>query len=179
MSRPTPLWRLGALALVAIALAGCGSDEAATPTTLASPLVAELIAVTRESSDPATLAEFDAAQPCFSETFAAYSEADLQMLITGFRTKDLTNVPDELLQTFRDDAFSCNEENRALDAADYKADAEQAIADDGRTNVQCEIPTDTSVGATFACTGNFQNRTSEYVATIDAVGHVVIDRTDD
>lgn len=172
--------RHAALALVAIVLAGCGSDDDAdAPTTVASPLVADLVAAARESADPATLPQFDAAQPCLTETFASYSDADLQTLITGIRTKDLTNVPNELQEKFRDDAISCNEENRALDAADYQADAEQAIADDGRTNVQCELPTDISVGATFACTGNFQNRTSEYVATIDAVGHVMIERTDD
>jgi hypothetical protein len=169
-----------ALLLGASALVGCGSDDNdAGPTTVPSPLVAELVGAARETADPATHAQFDAAQPCLTETFAAYSETDLQTLITALRTKDLTNVPDELIQQFRDDGVSCNEENRALDAADYKTDAEQRIADDGRTNVQCELPTNTAVGTRFACTGNFQSRTSEYVATIDAVGHVVIERTDD
>jgi hypothetical protein len=167
------------LLLGASALVACGSDDEAAPMTVPSPLVADLVAAARETADPATHAQFDAAQPCLTETFAAYSDSDLQTLITALRTKDLANVPDDLIQQFRDDGVSCNEENRALDAADYTADAEQRIADDGRTNVRCELPASTEIGTTFACTGNFQNRTSEYVATIDAVGHVVIERTDD
>jgi hypothetical protein len=99
-------------------------------------------------------------------------------MIDGIGAQDLTTISDELRQRLRDDALGCNEENRALDADDYKADAEQRISDSGVTSVQCERPADTAVGTTFECTGNFQNRTSEYRATIDAPGHVLIARTD-
>ena len=160
------------------AAGGCGSDEAEEPVMTVSPLVDELLVVVRASTDPAALAQFDGAQPCLRETFAGYADPDLQSLIDGIGGQDLTVISDELRQRFRDDALGCNEENRALDAADYKADAEQRITESGVTSVQCDLPADTAVGTTFACTGNFQNRTSEYRATIDAVGHVVIERTD-
>jgi hypothetical protein len=163
---------------VTVLTAACGSDEAAEPATTVSPLVDQLLGVLRATTEPAALAEFDGAQPCLRETFAGYPDADLQSIIDGIGAQDLTTMSDELRQRFRDDALGCNEENRALDAADYKADAEQRIASSGVTSVQCEMPVDTAVGTTFACTGNFQNRTSEYEATIDAVGHVVIERTD-
>ena len=158
---------------------GCGSDEAdqAAPTTV-SALVDGLLVALRATTDPAAVAEFDAAQPCLRETFASYGDSDLQTLTDGIGTQDLSSIPDELRQRLRDDAFSCNEENRALDATDYQADAEQRISDSGVTSATCDLPTDIAVGATFECTGNFQNRTSEYRATIDAVGHVVIERTD-
>jgi hypothetical protein len=178
MTRPARYRRVGAWAFLVLAVVGCGSDEAEEPEVEASPLVDEFLVVLRASTDTTKMAEFDAAQPCLRETFAEYADADLQSMIDGIRAQDLTTVSDELRQRLQDDALSCNEENRALDGADYKADAEQRIADDGVTSVQCDLPTDVSVGTTFRCTGNFQNRTSEYQATIDAVGHVVIVRTD-
>ena len=168
-------------ALVAVTAVGCGSDdEDAAPSTTVAPAVYELIVALRATTEETALAEFDAAQPCLTETFNAnYSAEELRVMVDSIRTQDLSAMSDELRRRLRDDALGCNEVNRAVDAEDYRRDAQQRIADEGRTNVQCELPTDISVGATFECTGNFQNRTSEYRATIDDVGHVVIERTDD
>jgi hypothetical protein len=145
-----------------------------------SPAVYELIVALRSTTEESALAGFDAAQPCLTETFnAGYSADELRVMVDSIRARDLSAMSDDLRRRLREDAVGCNEENRAVDAADYQRDAEQRIADEGVTSVRCELPTDVSVGATFDCTGNFQNRTSEYRATIDEVGHVVIDRTDD
>ena len=171
--------RLAAVALLGL-LAACGSDDDATVPTQGSAQVEELIAALRATADPGVLAEFDAATQCLRETFTAgYAPTELQVLTESVKAQDLSRLTEELRQRFNDDAVSCNEENRALDPADYQEDAQQLIADAGMTNPQCALPTDISVGATFECTGNFENRTREFRATIDAVGHVVIERTDE
>lgn len=166
------------MAALALALVGCGSDKAAETTEPPSPRVEELIAALRATTDPAAVAEFDAATPCLRETFAGYADLELQTIADGITTQDLSKMTESLRARLRSDALNCNEVNRALDAGDYQADAAQEIADSGVTSVQCDLPTDIAVGSTFRCTGNFENRTREFVVTIDAEGHVVIRRTD-
>lgn len=170
--------RSAAFAVLALTLLGCGSDKAVQTTEPPSPFVEDLIGALRATTDPAALPAFDAATPCLRETFAGYAELELQTIAEGITTQDLSKMTEPLRERFRSDALNCNEENRAIDAADYQADAAQEITDSGVTSVQCELPADISVGATFQCTGNFENRTREFEVTIDAEGHVAIERTD-